>query len=196
MSQNFSKSADMQKNNIFIFHGIDDTPETHWYPWLRQELANMGCRVIVPHFPNADQPQLKEWLSYLERYRKFMTPETIYVGHSLGATFLLRLLGNNEAAAGFFVASAFGDMEHNPYKERIKSFTEAPYDLESIRNHCKNFTVIHGDNDPYLQIETAGKKLAEALQTELITIKNGGHLNEAAGYTRFPLLLEEIQRLL
>lgn len=186
----------MEKNNVFIFHGVDDNPETHWYPWLRHELANAGCRVIVPHFPNADHPKLDEWLSYLERYKEFMTPETIYVGHSLGAALLLRVLEHHKAAAVFFVASVFGDMEKNPYRPRMLSFTSVPYDWDSIHKNCKNFTVIHGDNDPYLDLASTGKQLAEQLKTELITVKHGGHLNEAAGYKTFPLLLEQIQKLL
>lgn len=186
----------MQKNNVFIFHGVDGNPEENWFPWLRHELAARGCRVIVPHFPNADEPKLAEWLSYLERYREFMTPETIYVGHSLGATFLLRLLENNEAAAGFFVASAFGEMEKNPYKERIANFTAAPYDWDAIAKNCLNFTVIHGDNDPYLPVKTAGEKLAALLNTKLITVPNGKHLNTEAGFTTFPLLLAELSRVI
>ena len=41
-----------------------------------------------------------------------------------------------------------------------------------------------------------GKRLAKNLGAELNVIHNAGHINEAAGYTKFPRLLEDIKPLI
>ncbi len=52
--------------------------------------------------------------------------------------------------------------------------------------------MFHSDNDPYVPLEKA-KELAKKLGVELIMVKNAGHFNEKAGYTKFELLLEKIK---
>ncbi len=51
--------------------------------------------------------------------------------------------------------------------------------------------LFHADNDPYVPVEKA-RELAERLGGTLEIVKGAGHFNEAAGYTKFELLLSKI----
>ena len=53
--------------------------------------------------------------------------------------------------------------------------------------------MFHSDNDPYVPLEKA-KNLAKNLDADLTIVKNAGHFNEKAGYTKFELLLDKIKK--
>lgn len=78
--------------NIFIIHGTGGSPEGNWFPWLSKELNKLGHEAYVPKFPTPEGQSLESWLKVFEDYKKYINEETILVGHSLGAAFLLSLL--------------------------------------------------------------------------------------------------------
>ncbi len=55
--------------------------------------------------------------------------------------------------------------------------------------------VFHSDNDPYVPLKKA-EELAKNLGVKVSLVKNAGHFNEDAGYTKFELLLEKIKTVL
>lgn len=185
-------------STVFIFHGAFGHPEENWFPWLRNTLEAKGHTVSVPLLPTPDHAPLEEqtlenWLQAFEPYRKYLTADTILIGHSLAAPFILRILEtiSHPLKASFLIA---GVSKGAPKKFQTETFTAEPFDFEKIKKNCQYFTVFHGDDDPYNSLETAEKR-AEELSAELIVIPQGGHLNAAAGYTTFPALLEKIQKI-
>lgn len=173
--------------NIFIIHGKENTPEGNWFPWLKVEMEKLGHRVFVPKFPTPERQNLDEWMASFEDYEKFLTPDSIVVGHSLGVPFLLRLLEKKPALAAFFVAG-FLNNEIDPTADTFCR----PFDFEKIKANCKKFYVFHSDNDPYFAPEK-GEELVRKLLAEQIFVKGAGHFNLEFGYDRFPLLVEKIK---
>lgn len=181
---------------VFIFHGVDGHPEENWFPWLKSKLEEAGHQVTIPHFPHADQPQLDEWLEHFEQWKPLLNSEAVLIGHSLGSAFALRLLEHcrQPIRATFLVAPVWGVME-NKFDPLMTSFTAAPYDWERIRKSAGGTYVIHADNDPYIALEKA-EALAKNLTVPVTLIKNGGHFNETAGYTKFERLLALMEPIL
>ncbi|MFH1444755.1 MAG: alpha/beta fold hydrolase [Candidatus Peregrinibacteria bacterium] len=177
---------------IFIFHGVGGNSEENWLPWLKKQLETEQCRVVVPDFPHPDHPTLVEWSEHFRQYEELVDEQTIFVGHSLGGAFALRLLERmpKPIRACFLVASVWGVMG-NQFDPQMETFTVSPYDWKTIRKNSNNFSVIHADNDPFIKLSQA-EELAQNLGTEVALIHDGGHLNASAGYTEFPLLLEQI----
>ena len=81
-------------NNVFIFHGTEGYPEENWFPWLKQELEQRGCKVFVPQFPSPPivSAKIAEWFDVLKNYEQYINENTIFIGHSLGGIFTLRIL--------------------------------------------------------------------------------------------------------
>jgi len=180
--------------NVFIIHGIGGSPSGNWFPWLKNGLEKLGCRVFVPKFPDSENPKLQSWLSTFEGY----TPQlenSIVVGHSLGVAFLLSVIErlDKPVKAAFFVAGFANPLDNPEFDELIGTFLEKQFDWNKIRRNCKKFYVISSDNDPYVPLEQ-GRNIAKNLKTELIVLKNAGHMNEEAGFTRFDFLLEKMKR--
>ncbi len=186
--------------NVFIIHGTGGTPEINWFPWLKKELEKSGCKVFVPIFPTPENQSLESWLKVFEKYKKYLGEESIIIGHSLGPAFLLSVLENlNKPIRAAFFVSGFISFLNNPVSEGLnfdelnKTFVNKKFYWEKIRKNCKKFYVINSDDDPYVPLEK-GRILAKTLGTELIVLKNAGHINQESGYTKFDLLLEMIKK--
>ena len=180
--------------NIIIIHDTGGNPNGNWFPWLKSELEKLDCRVFVPKFPTPENQSLENWLKVFKEYEQYLDENSIVVGHSLGPAFLLSVLENlnRPIKAAFFVVGFTGLLNNPDFDELNESFVTKSFDWAKIKNNCKRFYVINSDNDPYVPLEK-GKSLAENLGTELIVLKNAGHINEEAGYTEFSFLLDKIK---
>lgn len=176
----------------FIFHGYSGHSKKNWFPWLRQELEQSDYKVIVPDFPHTDHPKLDEWVAHFSPYKPFLTKSTILIGHSLGGAFALRLLEqlDHPIKATFLVSPVPGPMG-NDLDPLLQSFINKPFDVVTIRKNTGHITLFHANNDPYIRLPLA-EELAKNLGTNIILMKNGGHLNEKSGFKEFPLLRDAI----
>jgi len=182
----------MGKRNVLMVHGSYGNPEENWFPWLKSELEKTGCSVFVPRFPTPGGQTLDSWMKVFGGYEKYLGKETLVVGHSLGVPFLLSVLERKPAKAAFFVGG-FASLLGNRFDEVNKTFVQKDFDWKSIRKNCRKFYIFHSENDPYVPLEKA-EEVAKNLGTEIILVKNAGHFNEKAGYTKFKLLLDEMMR--
>ena len=180
--------------NIFIIHGAYGNPEENWFPWLKKELEKSGLNVFAPKFPTPKNQSLESWKDVLAEYKKYFNSETIVIGHSAGVGFLLNVIEDLKSPirAAFFVSGWVGNLNNPKFDEINKTFVDRNFDWKKIQKKCKKFHVYNSDNDPYVPLEM-GKNLANYLQTNLITIKNGGHINSEFGFMKFDVLLEEIK---
>ena len=179
-------------STVFIFHGTGGSPDGIWIPWLKERLQSDGHTVIAPAFPDPDHPVLQTWLDHFEQFRQRVDASSIFVGHSLGGAFALRLLERLELriAATFLVASVSGIMG-NDIDPLVSTFNVPPYDWNAIHNRSRSFSVIHSDNDPYIPLSQA-EHLARSLGTTVMLVPGEGHFSTDQGYTAFPFLLERI----
>ncbi len=183
-------------SNVLIFHGTGGHPLENWFPWLKGELEKKGCPVFIPQFPHPKDHPLSDWLDVFKDYERYLNEETILIGHSLGGIFLLRVLERltKRIKAAFFVATPIGIGKVRYYMSDFK-FSGFEFDFEKIKRMAKYFKVYHSDNDPYVSLEN-GQQLAQELGVKLTFIPAAGHLNAESGYTKFDLLLENINQLL
>lgn len=184
----------MSKERVFIIHGWEGTPDSNWFPWLRKELEKQGFEVIVPAMPDTDHPIFSEWLADMQKIICHPDKNTYLVGHSLGAIAILRYLESlptGQKIGGVVLAAGFS--ESLGIKETESFFVE-PLNYERIKNSAEKFIAINSDNDPYVPIKK-GEILRDKLGAELIVVPKGSHLNEGAGYTELPIVLENLLNL-
>lgn len=178
--------------NFIIIHGVYGNPEENWFPWLKKELEGQGYEVIVPKFPTPLDQSLESWLRVFSHYEEKINEETVLIGHSLGAAFILNYLErtNKKIKASILVAG-YHKLIENQFKELNMTFVGKEFSWEKIRQSCGKFFVFAGDNDEYIPLDIANE-LSKNLNAELNIVHDGGHLNKKAGYEDFPLLLETI----
>lgn len=93
--------------NAIILHAMEDTPENHWYPWLKEELEKKGYKVWVLQLPDTNNPKLSKSVPYILDCGKF-SDETLIIGHSAGGACVLAVLEElNTKIAQATVVSGF-----------------------------------------------------------------------------------------
>jgi uncharacterized protein len=182
--------------NFFIIHGSNGNRDSHWYPWLDHKLSDLGNEVIRLQFPVGEEQNLENWLDELKQYADLLE-DSILIGHSLGASFILNVLAlwvvNPRAV---FLISGFVDLlGDSSFDDVNKTFVEEELDWEKIKRSCEHFYLIYSNNDPYVPIEKV-EKIARNLDTEIIFVKGGGHFQTQSGFKEFPLLLEKVKEQL
>ena len=191
----------MKKYDIVIMHGTGGSPEGNWFGWLADKLRAEGHNVFVPRFPTPENQSVKSWCEVLRNSAPIFDNNTILIGHSLGAAYLLHVLESlgGDAACPVFknihqsiFVSGFAEPLGGKFDELNADFINHNFNWEKIRNVAGKITILHGDNDPYVPM-SAAENLARNLQTELTVIPNGGHLNAEFGYTEFPEILEVLK---
>ena len=180
--------------NIFIIHGAYDNPGKNWFPWLKNELEKLECKVFIPKFPTPENQTLENWIDAFEDYRQHLDKNSIVIGHSLGSAFLLNLLENLEhpIKVSFFVAGFASLLDIPKFDNINKTFIDKRFDWQKIKQNCSRFFIFHSDNDKTVSSEKT-EALAKNLDAKIILVKNAGHFNEKTGYTKFDLLLEKIR---
>jgi hypothetical protein len=176
----------------FLIHGFSGHPRENWFGWLTDQLAQKGVEVIAPQMPNPATPELSAWLKTFEEWHDQLAGSTI-IGHSLGVTFLLRLLErvNAQVEQSIFVAGPIADLHDPRFSPHITGFMENTFDWQAIGQRAGEVHIFHSDDDPYVPFEH-GEQLAKHLNGKLHLIKNAGHFNERSGYTEFPQLLAAV----
>jgi predicted alpha/beta hydrolase family esterase len=182
------------KNNIFIFHGTEGYPEENWFPWLKQELEQREYKVFVPQFPSPPivSAKIAEWFEVLENYNQYINKNTIFIGHSLGGIFTLRIMEKLEqpVKAAFFIGTPIGVRPILNF-DRDNAFSGFNFDWSNIKIKAKHFIVFQSDDDPYVGLDN-GKELAKNLGVDLSFVPNAGHFNKKAGYLKFEKLRDKV----
>lgn len=179
---------------VFIIHGFEGSPNGGWRPWLMAELEKQGVYACALSLPTPEHPVCSEWIHEISRHVERNREDEVYlIGHSLGVPAILRSLETKpkKLISGAILVS--GPSKKTGHKE-IDGFLEE-FNFETIRNYCKKFVIIHGDDDPLVSLDNA-EFLSRELNGELIIIPNGKHLNGSAGWFSFPKCLEAFNTMI
>ena len=175
---------------VFIIHGFKGAPNGGWRPWLMRELDKHGVFACALEMPTPDAPKLDEWLKEVAYHMDKQNPadEIYLVGHSLGATTVLRYLELEDARSVSGVVLASGLIKSLDRAD-LEEFVQDPFNFEVIRSKALLRTVIHGEDDDRVPFEHA-QILSHEIDAELIPVPNGGHLNGKSGWYELPQALE------
>jgi len=174
--------------NAIILHGTGDSPELYWFPWLKKELEARGYEVWAPALPNAECPNLKDWLPFILENGKF-SDETLIVGHSAGAQIILSVLENlpGKIRKALLVSGFAKALRKDPEHQK----DSGEYGWDKIKGKADEFIFINSDNDPWGCDDKQGKIMQEYLGGCLI-VRHDGHMGSTTynqPYKEFPLLL-------
>ncbi|MDO8574826.1 MAG: alpha/beta hydrolase [bacterium] len=177
--------------NAIILHGTGTRPNEFWFPYLKKELEVRGYNVWLPQLPNAEKPNIHDWLPFILKNGKFSN-DTIIIGHSKGSQIILSILENiNKKVKQVILVSGYAKLIP---KDRKSEKLGKP-NWEKIKKHSQNFVFINSDNDPWGCDDKQGKIMFDNLGGTLI-IRHEGHMGSTTykqPYKKFPLLLKIIE---
>jgi len=188
---------------VFIVHGFGGIPNAGWIPWLMKELANNKVYACALPMPESQKPIVSKWVEeIIHAVNNAPEDEIFLVGHSLGATAVLKYLEqkteDKKISSVILVSGLISPLQpKNPNSNyrAIDSFVIPPIDFEKIKNKANKFTVLHSVDDPAVPFWHA-EKISQSLNCELVKAENKKHffiLAEPVCY-EIPELLELILR--
>ncbi len=179
----------------FIFHGTGAGKYDHWFPSIAQKLKEEGVDVFRPEFPTPKGQNLKNWLHVLEDQEMEIDEETVLIGHSTGAVFILDLLDERELdIEAAFLISGFTGKLGIEFDDLNETFAERDFNFDKIKESAEEFHIFHSESDPYVPLEKAAE-LAPKINANLELVAGAGHFNTESGYTDFPELWQKLEEL-
>lgn len=177
-----------------IIHGTEGHPQENWFPWLKTELEKKGHEVFVPQLPTPEDQTPDNWTKALNAQVDLATIDNI-IGHSCGATFMLQVLEtlDRPPKKTVFTGIVFGPIADKTYNPLVTPFWNRRFDWDKIKANKGDCLFFHGDNDPHGGIDHA-ETVAGHLDAKVTIIENAGHINEAAGYLKFPQILPFLEK--
>ena len=185
--------------NAIILHGKPDPGQkeyynpnfpspsnSHWLPWLQKQLLIHDIAAQTPEMPNAWKPEYEIWQKEFERYET--TPETILVGHSCGAGFIVRWLSEHpdiKVGKIVLVAPSLG------FTWDDRSFFGFVIDRE-LANRTAGVTIFGSDNDEPSVMKAIAQYRSVLKDVKYREFPGYGHFVMGSMKTDvFPELLEE-----
>lgn len=143
----------------------------HWLPWLQKQLILNGILAQTPELPEPYDPVYKKWCSVFERFQT--DQDTMLVGHSCGAGFLVRWLSENKVQVGkVALVAPFLDPDHDEVRSDLFQFQ---IDQDLIQR-TKGVAIFVSSDDEQ-EILTSVQQLQSTLKgVKTITLSGMGHL--------------------
>lgn len=160
----------------------------HWFPWLQHQLLLNDILTQTPELPRPYEPVYKDWKKVFEQF--LIDENTILVGHSCGAGFLVRYLSENKIKVGkvVLVAPYLGNKEEN------KDVEFFDFKIDSDLPERTQGLAIFNSKDDNEEIQKSVEKIrSEILGVNYREFENHGHFCSGEMKSReFPELLEEV----
>ncbi len=173
-----------------IFYGTGCDAKTAWLPWLKNELNKRKIDCLIPKLPTPKNQTFINWAKLINSIK--IDEQDCVIGWSTGAIFAVRYLyEKNIHIKKLVLVSGFNNYKGTvPEVDKInKDFFMK--DLSIASKVADEIICIKSDNDPFITQE-ALTNFAIQLNAKIINIEAGGHFNFAAGYDKFPKLLETL----
>lgn len=175
--------------NALIIHGTGTRNDEFWFPWMKKELEAKGYTVWLPQMPNADHPNLEEWLPFIMDQAS-LTEDTILIGHSAGAQLILSILERiSKPIRQAILVSGYA----RALRASADDESDGAVNWKKVRGKYRSIIFINSDNDPWGCDDAQGKIMQENLGGELIVAEGEGHMGSTTykqPYKEFPLLVK------
>lgn len=180
-------------DRCIILHGCPPSEdkvspkEQRWMNWLADELQQRGYDAVAPDMPTPWQPDYQEWKQVFEQYP--VSGQTLLVGHSCGAAFLIRWLLETGKSVKKLVLVAPAKYPETPDDTRQGMYE---FKLPEETPHLAEDLVVFTSNDFPHHLKSL-ELYKKALNPRVITLENKVHfLYFSMGTNQFPELLEEV----
>lgn len=165
----------------------DSDSNAHWLPWIQKRLLVNNIFTQTPEMPEPYLPNYEAWKKEFERFD--INENTILVGHSCGAGFLIRYLSENNIKVNKVALVA---PWLNVNREEDFNFFDFEID-KNIINKTKDLKIFFStdDHEEIINSMEKIKKEISDIDSKIMEFENKEHFTFGSMGTReFPELLE------
>ena len=159
----------------------------HWLPWIQRQLIVRDVLAQTPEIPEPYAPDYAKWCSIFERFT--IDEETMLIGHSCGAGFLIRWLSEHTVRVGRVALVA---PWLNPDHEYDTDFFDFTIDPDLVAR-TDGVTIFVSSDDDHTVHESVTKIRSALPGTAVKEFTDRGHFTFGTMKTeRFPELLDSL----
>ena len=181
--------------NVVLVHGSFGNPYENWFPWIVKELSQKKIPCVVPSFPTPNHQLYDDWERLMDYYYSIdvINEDTVFVGHSCGAIFLIHfILKHQIRCKGIICVSGYNNFVSGV--EMMDQLNESFYVANNEINASQfvdHIIAFYGDDDPFIP-QRILESFADGIGGEKHSVHLAGHFNEAAGYTKCEEVLDAV----
>lgn len=182
-----------QNPRCIILHGCPPSsdrvtpPENRWMNWLADELNKKGMSAVAPDFPRPWEAKYTEWKAEFEKYP--VNKDSILVGHSCGAAFLVRWLLETATVVRKLILVSPAKVPETSDDTRQDLYA---FDLPDDLPHIADEVIVFTSNDLPHHLQSL-ELYTKSLQPRIVRLEGKVHfLYFQMGTNEFPELLEEV----
>lgn len=158
----------------------------HWIPWTQRQLLLNNILAQTPEWPEPYEPVYEKWLEVFSQFK--VDENTLLVGHSCGAGFLVRwLTENNINVNKVALVAPFLDPEHDEVKSDFFHFQIK----KDFSNQARELCIFYSTDD-HQTVKTSVEQIKQAdKNAQMKQFDDKGHftLNDMKS-DKFPELVE------
>lgn len=176
----------------YLIHGTS-TRDDDWFPWLEKAVAPQ-IKLDRLWLPEPFNPDPQEWTAALDDQIPHAAGQSVtLVAHSLGCIAALRFVERHAVQnVNLVLVGAFA--EPLPMYPQLDGFVTPALDFQNVRAKVGQATVITAQDDPIAPYKDS-VAVANHIGAKLIVRPTGGHFLSDDGYTEFPLVQTELERM-
>ena len=136
----------------FVIHALGRTSEDYWYKFIKLKAEENGYQCFVPTLPPIEEMSYASWAREFDRYKKYIDEDSIFIGHSTGAIFIIKYLMENKLKISKYISVVGFNKENtksvNPLWDEInKSFFVEK--LENFKEFARERVSFYSPTDIY-----------------------------------------------
>lgn len=184
--------------NVFLLHGMSSRLDQCFGLKLKEDLKKLEYNIFEPIFPLAPSLTFESWIQEMDKFKKFIGEDDIFVCHSLSTNFIIKYFAKNNLKCKALIAVAGGlitDISQVqkgfeylwpfvPNKEEIKYCTE---------NMKFRFNIFNKDDNIWKLEEI--ERYTTFVEANGIELEKGGHFGRSSGVKEIPEILSIVKNL-
>ena len=165
--------------NFIILHGSFASPESNWFPWLKNELERKKINVNVPQMPIGVGNQ--NYLNWETEIKKLLIKEnTTIIAHSISPIFVCKYLITNKIKVKKLIfVCGFNDCYINKEYDEVNTSMFID-NYKDVKKYCDNVRF-----EKEIEFD-------DNISNKQYLIHNGGHINSEFGYIEFKEILKDL----
>jgi len=169
--------------NYFVIHALGRTENDYWYKFIKQKVEEKGYQCFVPTMPPIENMSYSSWEKVFNKYRKLINGDSVFIGHSTGAIFIVKYLMKNNLKVNKYISVVGFNKENENSANQLwdeinKSFFVE--NLEDFKKFANKRISFYSPTDIY------NFKLLDEFATQIDAekeiIENAGHFTK--GYEK------------
>ena len=160
---------------------------SNWYQYVKSELEKLGLDVIAENMPDPILARKEIWIPFIKD-KLSSDEDSILIGHSSGATAILKYLEENKCKLAILVGTYHSHLDNE--LEKKSGYFDELWKWDQIKNNAEKIIIFASQDDPHIPISEP-RLIKEKTNAEYHEYKNEGHFNEE----EFPEIVGVVEKV-